>query len=137
GLSSEGLAWSSAVGLALGASPSFGTSTALCAGAAMTFRSNQPAMQSANYSAYPSQIASLLPFIRSGERLFGAPRSPLSLPMIEAGSKADAWGAMGALWTSLWHAGVAWSSVVPVPVAVLALGSAPVFRKALKPFRRP
>lgn len=137
GLSPEGLAWSLAVGLALGASPLFGTSTALCAGAAMAFRLNQPAMQLANYLAYPLQIALLLPFIHLGERLFGAPRLPLSLPMIEAGLKADAWGAMGALWTSLWHAGVASLLVVPVPVAVLALGLAPVFRRALKPFRRP
>lgn len=137
GLSPEGLAWSLAVGLALGVSPLFGTSTALCAGAAMAFRLNQPAMQLANYLAYPLQIALLLPFVRLGERLFGAPRLPLSLPMIEAALKADAWEAVGTLWTSLWHAGVAWLLVVPVPMALLALGLAPVFRRALKPFRRP
>lgn len=38
GLSPEGLAWSLAVGLALGVSPLFGTSTALRAGVAMAFR---------------------------------------------------------------------------------------------------
>lgn len=137
GLSPEGLAWSLAVGLTLGVSPLFGTSTALCAGAAMAFRLNQPAMQLANYLAYPLQIALLLPFIRLGERLFGAPRLPLSLPTIEVALKADVWGAMGALWTSLWHAGVAWLLVIPVPAVLLAWGLTPVFRTALKSFRRP
>jgi uncharacterized protein (DUF2062 family) len=137
GLSPEGLAWSLAVGLALGITPLFGTSTALCAGVAMAFRLNQPAMQLANYLAYPLQIALFLPFIRLGERLFGAPQLPLSLPMIEAALKADAWRALGAFWTSLWHAGVAWLLVVPIPAVLIALGLAPVFRTALKPFRRP
>lgn len=137
GLSPEGLAWSLAVGLALGISPLFGTSTALCAGAALTFRLNQPAMQLANYLAYPLQIALLLPFIRLGERLFGAPRLPLSLPVIQEALRANAWGALHLFWTSLWHAGVAWLLVVPVPAVLLAWGLAPVFRTALKSFRRP
>jgi len=137
GLSPEGLAWSLAVGLGLGVSPLFGTSTALCVAAALIFKLNQPAMQLANYLAYPLQLALLLPFIRLGERLFGAPHLPLSLSAIQGALKADAWGALHLFWTSLWHAGVAWLLLTPLPVGLLAWGLTPLFRRASKAFRRP
>lgn len=136
GLTPEGLARSLALGLALGIIPLFGTSTALCVGAALAFRLNQPAMQVANYLAYPLQIALLVPFIRLGEQLFGAPRLPLSLPLLMAAMKADAWAALGAFWTSLWHAAVAWALVVPLPATLLAWILARVFRGAARPLRR-
>lgn len=136
GLSPEGLAWSLAVGLALGVIPLFGTSTALCVGAALAFRLNQPAMQLANYLAYPLQIILLIPFIRLGERLFGVPRLPLSLPTLLDAMKVDAWGTLGRFWTSLWHAGVAWLLVVPLPTILLAWGLTWLFR-AMRPSLRP
>ena len=135
GLSPEGLAWSVALGLALGVSPLFGTSTALCAGASLAFRLNQPAMQLANYLAYPLQIALLLPFIRLGERLFGAPHLPLDLPVLLQAIRTDAWAAAGLFWTSLWHAGIAWLLVAPVPAAMLAWGLTRFFRLASRSMR--
>jgi uncharacterized protein (DUF2062 family) len=137
GLSPEGLAWSLAVGLALGVCPLLGTSTALCLGAGFAFRLNQPAMQLANYLAYPLQILLLYPFIRMGEGLFGTPHQTVSLAHLQAALRADAWGAVQMFWISLWHAGVAWLLVIPVPAALLAWGLTPVFRTALRPFRRP
>jgi uncharacterized protein (DUF2062 family) len=137
GLTPERLAWSLSVGLALGIIPLFGTSTALCVGAGLVFRLNQPAMQLTNYVAYPLQLTLLIPFIRLGERLFGAPHLPLSLPVIQAALKADAWGALGQFWTSLWHASVAWLVVVPLPAALLAWLLVPFLRTAARPFLRP
>lgn len=137
GLSPEGLACSLAVGLALGIIPLFGTSTPLCVGMAMAFRLNQPAVQLANYLAFPLQVVLLLPFIRLGEWLFGAPRLPLSLSLIQEAMKADAWAALHLFWTSLWHAGVAWLLVVPLPTVLLAWGLAQVFRAYSRSFRRP
>ena len=137
GLSPEGLAWSLSVGLALGIIPLWGSSTVLCAGAALAFRLNQPAVQLANYLAYPLQLALLIPFIRMGERLFGAPRLPLSLSILQEAVRQDAWAALGLFWTSLWHASVGWLLVVPLPAALLAWGLVPVFRTALRTFRRP
>lgn len=135
GLTPGRLACSLAVGLALGIIPFFGTSTALCVAAALAFRLNQPAMQVANYLAYPLQIALLIPFIRLGEYLFGAPRLSLSLPLLLEAVKADAWTALGTFWTSLWHGAVAWALVVPLPAALLAWVLAKVFRR-LAPARR-
>jgi uncharacterized protein (DUF2062 family) len=137
GLSPEGLAWSLAAGVAIGIIPLFGTSTAICVGVAAAFRLNQPAMQLANYLAYPLQILLLFPFIRMGEWLFGAPRLNLSLAHIQAALRADAWGAVQMFWTSLWHASVAWLLVVPIPMVLVAWILTPVFRQILKTFRRP
>jgi uncharacterized protein (DUF2062 family) len=136
GLTPEGLAWSLAVGLALGVIPLFGTSTALCVGAALAFRLNQPAMQLANYLAYPLQIILLIPFIRMGEWLFGAPPLPLSLTGLLAAMKADAWGTLGVFWTSLWHGAVAWLLVIPVPTLLLGWVLVRLFRAVQKPLRR-
>ena len=137
GLSPEGLARSVAVGLAFGIIPLVGTSTLLCAGAAFAFRLNQPAMQVANYAAYPLQLLLLIPFIRLGERLFGAPPLPHSLATLQGALRTDAWGALGGFWSSLWHAGVAWLLVVPIPTALLAWALVPLFRAASRPFQRP
>jgi hypothetical protein len=137
GLSPEGLAWSLAVGIALGIIPLFGMSTLLCVGAAVAFRLNQPAVQLANYLAYPLQILLLLPFIRLGERLFAAPRLPMSLSQLLGVLRNGGWGALRIFWTSLWHASVAWLLVVPLPVVLLAWGLTPLFRGGAKSFRRP
>lgn len=137
GLSPEGLAWSLAVGLALGVTPLYGTSTLLCVGVATAFRLNQPAMQLANYLAYPLQLALLIPFTRLGERLFGAPRLPISLATVQASLKGGIWAVLSALWTSLWHASVAWLLVVPIPAALLAWGLIPIFRATQRTYRRP
>ncbi len=136
GLSPEGLAWSLAVGVALGIIPLFGTSTLLCVGMTMAFRLNQPAMQLANYLAYPLQLLLLLPFIRLGESLFGDPHLPLSLSYLQGVLQAGVWGAIRMFWTSLWHASVAWLLVVPLPMVLLAWGLTPVFFRASKSFRR-
>jgi hypothetical protein len=136
GLSPQGLAWSLAVGAALGIIPLFGTSTLLCVGAAMAFRLNQPAMQLANYLAYPLQLLLLLPFIRLGERLFGEAHLPLSLPYLQDVLQAGVQEALRMFWTSLWHASVAWLLLVPLPVVLVAQGLTLVFRRTQSSFRR-
>ena len=137
GLSPEGLAWSLAVGLPLGVIPLVGISTVLCVGVALVFRLNQPAMQLANYLAYPLQILLWYPFLRLGEGLFGTPHETVSLAHLQAALRLGAWVAIRMFWTSLWHASVAWLLVVPVPMLLLGWGLQPVFRRALNAFRRP
>ena len=91
-------------------------------------------MQAANYLAYPLQLALLIPFIRLGETLFGAPRLPLSLEVLSGALRADAWGTLHTFWTTLWHAGVAWLLTAPVGAALLAWGLTPIFRAAARRF---
>ena len=119
GLSPEGLAWSVALGLALAVFPMLGSTTLLCLLAGWALRLNQPTLQAVNYAAYPLQIALFIPFIRLGERLFAAPRLPLSMPVILQAMRTDLWGAIRFFWTSVWHAAVAWC-LVALPLACLS-----------------
>lgn len=71
------LALTLGLGAALGVFPVLGATTALCLGAGLWLRLNQPLLQLVNYLAYPLQLALLIPFYRAGERVFGAAPVPL------------------------------------------------------------
>jgi uncharacterized protein (DUF2062 family) len=118
GVTSEKMALSLALGVALGVFPVLGTTTAFCALVAFIWRLNLPAIQIVNYFVYPLQIALLIPFFRAGEKLFGAPHLPLSVSQIVAAVHASFWGATRFLWTTIWHAAVAWCLIAPVFVAL-------------------
>ena len=118
GVTPEKMAMSLALGAALGVFPVLGTTTALCALAAFIWRLNLPAIQIVNYFVYPLQIALLIPFFRLGEKLFGAPHLPLSSLRfwewctLASGARRDF------LWTTIWHAAVAWCLIAPIFVAL-------------------
>ena len=118
GVTPEKMALSLALGAVLGVFPALGTTTALCALAALILRLNLPAIQIVNYFVYPLQIALLIPFFRAGEQLFGAPHLPLSLAQILTVVHASFWGATRFLWTTIWHAAMAWCLIAPVFVAL-------------------
>jgi len=126
GLSPEGLAWSVAVGLALGIFPVLGTTTILCLLAGQLFRLNQPTLQLANYLAYPLQLVLILPFIRRGERLFGGPLLRLSLPDLLAAFKAAPMATLAEHWTRTWHACAVWALLAPATAALLSLSLRPL-----------
>jgi uncharacterized protein (DUF2062 family) len=77
GITPEKIALTLALGGVLGIFPILGSSTALCAIAAIWLRLNQPIIQLVNYFVYPLQILLLLPFYRAGETLFGQPHVPI------------------------------------------------------------
>jgi uncharacterized protein (DUF2062 family) len=129
GVTPEKIALSIAFGVALGVIPVLGSTTALCAIAALAFRLNLPAIQLVNFFVYPLQIALLIPFFRLGEKLFGAQHLPLSVPQIYAMIHASMTPAIRALWTTTWHAIVVWSLLAPVAAAVLYLTLAPLLRR--------
>ncbi len=131
GLTPEKLAASFAIGLGLAVFPVIGATTVLCIVAAWLGRLNQPAVQLVNYFAYPIQILLLIPFVRLGERLFHSPRMPLNASQILEHIKADAVGSVRMLWTSTWHAAVAWLMVVPLATVLLTLILIPIMRKLM------
>lgn len=128
----EKIALSVALGAALGVFPAVGWTTALCAIAAIVFRLNLPAIQIVNYFMYPAQIALLVPFFRLGEKLFRAPRLPLSVPEISALIHASAWRAIRLLWTTTWHAIVAWGLIAPVFIGLAYVILTPMLRRVLR-----
>lgn len=132
GVTPEKIALSIAFGVALGVIPVLGSTTALCAIAALAFRLNLPAIQVVNYFVYPLQIALLIPFFRLGEKLFGAQHLPLSVPQIYAMIHPSMTGAIRTLWTTTWHAIVVWSLLAPVAGLVLYLTLAPLLRRVAR-----
>src|SRR5262250_3415773 len=91
GITPEKIAQSLAFGIVLGVFPVLGSTTILCALAAIIFRLNLPAIQLVNYFVYPLQLALLIPFIRFGEILFRSPHVSLSLPFIFHMIRENAW----------------------------------------------
>jgi hypothetical protein len=129
GITPEKVALSLAFGIVLGVFPVLGSTTLLCAAAALLFGLNLPAIQLINYVVYPLQLFLLVPFIRFGERLFGASRLQLSLTQMLAMAKADLPHAMRALWLTGAHAAVAWLLVGPPAILLTYLILAWALRK--------
>src|SRR5262249_2671304 len=73
GFTPEKIALTIAVGLVLGVTPILGSATLLCTLAAGLLRLNLGAIQLVNGIVYPLQLALVIPFLRIGAWLFGAP----------------------------------------------------------------
>jgi uncharacterized protein (DUF2062 family) len=132
GVTPEKIALSVALGVVLGVFPALGWTTALCAIAAFTLKLNLPAIQIVNYFMYPMQLALLLPFFRFGEKLFGAKHLPVSVAQIFELIHASVWNAIKLLWTTTWHAIIAWGMLAPLAVGLIYLVLTPLLRRALR-----
>jgi uncharacterized protein (DUF2062 family) len=128
GVTPEKIAISLALGIVLGVFPVLGSTTILCAGAAVALGLNLPAIQLINYVMYPVQLMLLIPFMRLGEKLFRMAPLPLSLVEITAMIHADRWQALRALWTTTVHAMAAWLLVSAPAAALLYAILVPVMR---------
>jgi uncharacterized protein (DUF2062 family) len=71
GISPRRLAFTLALGFAIGCIPVVGVPTPLCFVVVLALRLNLPAIQAANYAAWPAQLALIVPFVRLGRRLCG------------------------------------------------------------------
>lgn len=71
GITPEKLALCMTLGIFLGIFPLIGTTTLLCALAALALRLNLPAIQAVNYAVYPLQMLLIFPYLLLGSRLFG------------------------------------------------------------------
>ncbi len=119
GITPEKVALSLAFGIVLGIFPVLGSTTILCAAAALIFRLNLPAIQLVNYLIYPLQLFFLLPFIRLCEMLFRAAPLQLSLAQILAMARADLPHAVATLWLAGVHGMSAWLLIGPPAILLL------------------
>jgi len=129
GITPEKIALSVAFGIALGVFPVIGSTTLLCTLAAIIFRLNLPAIQLINYFMYPLQIILVIPFIRLGERLFGASHLALTIGEMYSIIRAGIWHAIITLWTPTWHAMIAWLVVGPLSIWLLYRILTPVMHR--------
>lgn len=133
GVSPGRLALALALGFALGALPVLGVTTALCALVGVALRLNQPAIQVANYVAYPFQLALYVPFLRLGAWLFGAGPVTLSLAEVRGALARDAWGTIAAYGAATLRAVAAWALVAPLAAALLHLALRPLLARLRSP----
>ena len=132
GIAPERIALSMAFGVALGVFPALGVTTLLCAVAALVLRLNLPAIQLVNYVVYPLQLALLIPFMKLGGWLFGAPRIGLSAPQVVELLQRDIGNAITQLWIFTLHGVAAWLLVSPVIVLVIYMSLTPILRTVLR-----
>jgi uncharacterized protein (DUF2062 family) len=129
GVSPARLALALALGLVIGTVPLLGVTTLLCGLAAASLRLNQPAIQVANYVAYPLQIGLLIPFFEAGARLFGQPPVGLTVAGLQAELAADLVGTvvryLGVTARSL----AAWGLVAPLAAVALYLALRPLLAR--------
>ena len=129
GITPEKISLGLACGAVIGIFPLIGSTTILCALAAILLRLNLPAVQLVNYLVYPLQIALLIPFYHFGDWLFGAQTMPQSARELVALFQADLLGAVHRLWDTTLRAIVAWSLICLPTVAGLYYLLRPLLKK--------
>jgi uncharacterized protein (DUF2062 family) len=136
GLSPGRAALALALGFALGLFPVLGSTTLLCAITGAWLRLNQPLIQLVNYLVFPLQLALIIPFVRAGERLFGAAPVPLAeVPALVARFEADPgrflldYAAVGG------YGIVAWAIAAPPLAALVYAGLRPVLARLARSSR--
>jgi uncharacterized protein (DUF2062 family) len=129
GVTPEKLALSVALGASVAVVPVLGVSTLVCALLALWLRLNMPAIQLVNYLLTPAQLLLIIPFLRLGEHLAGAPRFKVTL---ESGLELLSRGVVDAvriLWDAIVHATLGWLALAPLGAAILYFTLRPVFRR--------
>lgn len=119
GLTPEGIALSLAFGGAVGLFPVVGATTLLGLALGSALRLNLPLLQVANWAAYPLQLALVLPLVRLGERLAGAPPATLSAAQLIASTSAGPLGSLERFAVSGMHGILGWMAVLPIVVLVV------------------
>jgi len=129
GITPEKLALSVALGVTIGVFPVLGSTTILCGLAAWALKLNIPAMQLVNYVVYPLQLALLIPFMQTGNRLFGSGQLNLTLAQVLALVRENAWHAIAVLGVATFQGVILWMILSPLAVAGIYLVLTPVLRK--------
>jgi uncharacterized protein (DUF2062 family) len=127
GVTPSQLALALSLGAVVGVMPMLGITTVICALLAVALRLNQPAIQLANYAAYPLQLLLFIPAFQAGARLFGRPAITFSVGQLQAELGADLLGTIGHYFLDNLRALAAWGLLAPVMGGLLYLA----FRAAL------
>jgi uncharacterized protein (DUF2062 family) len=128
GITPEKIALTIALGAMLGIFPVLGTTTILCFAVGALLRLNQPILQLVNYLVYPLHLGLILVFIRLGERMYGAPRIPFSLPQLLAKFHQAPMEFFRRFAMTFVHCVSAWLLVAPFGMAVIYFATRPLLR---------
>ena len=127
GLEPRQLAFTLALGFAIGCIPLLGVTTGICALLAMLFGLNMPAIQAANWLAMPFQMILLIPFMKLGQWMFpGASLMTLDRSKLAAQVVAAPWHTMGQMGGLFGHALLAWVLAAGPALLLMTLLLTPV-----------
>ncbi|MDE2091386.1 MAG: DUF2062 domain-containing protein [Gammaproteobacteria bacterium] len=126
GITPHKIALCIALGVVLGVTPVIGSTTILCAAAAVAFGINLPLIQVVNYLVYPLQLLLLIPFIQAGQWLFHQPPLPFSLAQLTSLFRMSFWHTLGMLWEYTLHGLVAWLILGGMAALIIYLASRPI-----------
>ena len=123
GTSPRRLAWSIAIGIAIGINPLLGSTTVLSLAVAGLFRLNLVASQLATHLSYPLEIALFFVFIRTGNFFFHTGRIPFHRDALLSAVRHHPFDTTRLLWTWEWHALIVWAvfCLIAVPLFVVIL----------------
>lgn len=122
GLSPTKLASVLALGMTLSIFPIIGTTTLLCTAAALMFRLNLPAIQIANYLAFPVQMILFFPFVEIGEQITGQILIEISRDTLVSAFNVGFFNAISELSNYLILACVGWAlTSIPIFFTILYL----------------
>lgn len=132
GITPKKLAQSIAVGFVMGCFPILGPITPMCVLLGIILKLNHVAVQTANYAAYPVQLALLIPFYRAGEKIFGVPPIPLNVQDILNEFQNSFLGAMEKYLMTGLRGVVAWLIVSPLALIIIYKLSFIFLKKVMK-----
>lgn len=121
GVTPRRLAWSIAVGVAIGINPLLGSTTVLALAVASLFRLNLIASQLGNHIVYPLELALFPAFISIGIVVFHTPPLPLDRHALFAAIKDHPWDTTRLLWRWELHALIIWAVFAAFLIPLLAL----------------
>jgi uncharacterized protein (DUF2062 family) len=131
GASPRKLAWSLAIGFAIGINPLLGSTTIAALAVAFLLRLNLLASQIANHIVYPLQLILFFVFIRMGDIVFHTSSLPLDRASLVFAVRHHPWGTTKLLWTWEWHALVVWFLCVVISTPLIAVALTPVLNRLL------
>ena len=86
-------------------------------------------MQLVNYLVYPLQIALLVPFLRTGSKLFGSGQMNLTLAQVGELVRGDVWRALAVLGVATGQGILLWAIVSPVAIAGIYFLLMPILKR--------
>jgi uncharacterized protein (DUF2062 family) len=131
GATPKRLAWSLAVGFAIGINPLLGSTTILTLAVAPLFGLNIVASQIANHVAYPLQLLLFPAFIKLGTVLFHTAALPFSRDQLFAEARKHPVATTKFLWNWEWHALIVWAVIAIVLTPLIARLTRPLLATML------
>jgi uncharacterized protein (DUF2062 family) len=136
GITPRRLAWSLALGMAVGINPLLGSTTLIALALAWVLRLNLIAAQLATHMMYPIELALFALFLKAGNRFFDTAPMPLNRHQIFEAVRHHPVETTHMLWTWEWHALLVWAACAVVLVPVLATALTPLLCRFLKRLHR-